>query len=333
MKRLLTLLLILLLITQVPVFADTDNISVVLDGARLSFDQPPVMQNNRVLVPLRAIFEALDASVTWDGSTETVTSSKSGTTVKMQINNTQYTINDEIKTMDVPPLLLNSRTLIPVRAVAESFCCMVDWDNATQTVIIKNKIAVETKTVTIEEIVNNGLGIIKASYPEIINSSNLSGITNINNQIKASVTSDIETLKTYEETDISFEYVLEYGIPNTSNNLIAILYTANTTFGEESQLTQYSEVYKLSNGDKATLTDFFPGKSYEDIIGMIITDFNSVILMEPDSYYENAAELVEIYIDSAVIYPCGNEVAVTFNPGVIAPYEFGFKTLTYPAEL
>ena len=35
---------------------------------------------------------------------------------------------------------------------------------------------------------------------------------------------------------------------------------------------------------------------------------------------------------TAVVYPCGNEIVITFNPGVIAPYELGFKTITYPAE-
>ena len=332
MKRLLTILLICMFIIKIPVFAEPDNISVVVDGTYLSFDQPPVMQSDRVLVPLRAIFEALDATVEWNDETQTVTSTKGSTTVSMQINNTQYSVNTEQKTMDVPPLLLNSRTLIPVRAVAESFGCNVDWDESTQTVIIKSKINIDTKTNTIEKVLIDGNGLITANFPEIINKNNDASIKLINEQINTSIQTEVDNVEYYDGNNIPFGRTIEYGIPNASNNFFAILYTSSTNWSGEAYISQYAEVYKLNTGERATLTDYFPGKSYEEIIAMIITDFYSVILSEPEEYYEDAVDRVEMYIDDAVVYPCGNEIAVTFNPGVIAPYELGFKTLTYPAE-
>jgi len=334
MKRLITILLICMFIIKIPVFAEPDNISVVVDGTYLSFDQPPVMQSDRVLVPLRAIFEALDATVEWNDETQTVTSTKGNTTVSMQINNTQYSVNTEQKTMDVPPLLLNSRTLIPVRAVAESFGCNVDWDDANQTVIIDSNIKIVTIERNISETLDEGIFSVSADYPELVCENDSVDIETINRKIKDSLTGEIETLKGYYDNhgaNVAYNY--EYGVPNITNNLFAVLYTVSCHSNTlDTYVYQYAEVYKLNTGERATLTDYFPGKSYEEIIAMIITDFYSVILSEPEEYYEDAVDRVEMYIDDAVVYPCGNEIAVTFNPGVIAPYELGFKTLTYPAE-
>lgn len=65
-----------------PSFA-ADDISITLDGRNLSFDVPPQIINERTMVPLRAIFEALGADVDWDQATQTVTSSKDDITIRL----------------------------------------------------------------------------------------------------------------------------------------------------------------------------------------------------------------------------------------------------------
>ncbi|OPZ92173.1 MAG: hypothetical protein BWY74_01713 [Firmicutes bacterium ADurb.Bin419] len=111
-------------------------IKVLIDGVQVKFDQPPVIQDGRTLVPLRAIFEAMDATVTWDAETRTVTSIKIDTTIVLKIGNNVMTKNGSDITLDVPAQILNGRTLVPARAVAESFGAKVDWDAKTRTVII-----------------------------------------------------------------------------------------------------------------------------------------------------------------------------------------------------
>ena len=111
-------------------------IKVLLNGKRIQFDQPPVIDNGRTLVPLRAIFEAMDATVSWDDKTKTVTAQKGDITVVMVIGNKAMTKNGNQILLDVPPQILNGRTLVPARAVAESFGAKVDWDANTRTVII-----------------------------------------------------------------------------------------------------------------------------------------------------------------------------------------------------
>lgn len=112
------------------------NISVVLNGNMIAFDQPPVIENGRTLVPLRAIFEALGANVEWNAATQTVTSTKGNTTISMTIGKKEMYKNNKLIKLDVPPQLVSNRTLVPVRAVAEGFDCKVDWDETNRKVII-----------------------------------------------------------------------------------------------------------------------------------------------------------------------------------------------------
>ncbi len=112
------------------------QIKVLLNEKQIQFDQPPVIQNGRTLVPLRAIFEAMDATVTWDEKTRTVTSIKLDTTIVMKIGDNFMTKNGTKITLDVPGQILKGRTLVPARAVAESFGAKVDWDAKAKRVII-----------------------------------------------------------------------------------------------------------------------------------------------------------------------------------------------------
>ena len=113
-----------------------DEILVILNGRRLSFDVPPQIINDRTLVPLRTIFEALGATVDWNEDTQTVTAKKDNTVVSLTIGNTSPTINGQVITIDQPGIIRNGRTLVPLRFVAESFGVTVDWDAAARTVNI-----------------------------------------------------------------------------------------------------------------------------------------------------------------------------------------------------
>ena len=119
----------------VPIIAE-DNIKVVLNGIELAFDVPPQIINDRTMVPMRKIFEALDAEVEWDDATKTVTATKDGIVIIMQINNVVVSVDGEEITLDVPPQIVDSRTLVPIRAVAEGLDAVVEWDGKAKTVII-----------------------------------------------------------------------------------------------------------------------------------------------------------------------------------------------------
>lgn len=115
------------------------DITVIMDNSTVEFDQKPVVYNNRTMVPMRAIFSAMGANVNWNQDTQTVTGRKGDTTVSISIGGNVISINGKDIPLDTPAILLGGRTLVPVRAIAESFACDVGWDGASKTVTISQK--------------------------------------------------------------------------------------------------------------------------------------------------------------------------------------------------
>ncbi len=138
MKKILSFALcVLMLFACLNVSAQ--NISVELDANKLEFDTPPSNIDGRVLVPVRAILEAMGATVLWNGEARTVTSELNDTTVVMTIDSCEMKINGKIKTIDVPAKILGDRTMVPARAITEAFGAEVFWDAHNDTVKIFTK--------------------------------------------------------------------------------------------------------------------------------------------------------------------------------------------------
>lgn len=141
MKKIILLLSILLLSMSGTVYA-SDDIKVVINNQELYTADKPVMVDGRTLLPLRAIGEAMGCEVIWVSGTQTANLKNESTIVSMQIGNTNITrvkrTNQEQKLLqtDVPPMLINDRTYIPVRAFAEALDAVVGWDDTTNTVMI-----------------------------------------------------------------------------------------------------------------------------------------------------------------------------------------------------
>ena len=92
-------------------------------------------------MPLRAICEALGATVEWDGATKTVTATRGEDTIKLTIGDTKlYKNGQPVYELDVPAQIMGSGfTMVPVRAISESFGCQVDWVAALRAVVITSK--------------------------------------------------------------------------------------------------------------------------------------------------------------------------------------------------
>lgn len=124
--------------TQTP-----STISVKLDNVDLVFDQSPMLINDRTMVPIRVIFEAMGYTVEWNAETQTARSIKGNDKIIVQLNNNviKYTVNGEVGeyVCDVVPQIVSDRTLVPARAVAESAGCTVEWNGEIQLVSIFTK--------------------------------------------------------------------------------------------------------------------------------------------------------------------------------------------------
>ncbi len=139
MKKIVSLLVVMVMVfgltCPVSTMAD-DNINIIINGKVQQYDQMPVIVNGRTLVPLRGIFEALGAVVSWDDSTKTIIGVKATKSIVLQIDNTFASINNNATTLDVAPSIMNSRTMVPVRFVSEALGADVQWDGDTRTVTI-----------------------------------------------------------------------------------------------------------------------------------------------------------------------------------------------------
>ncbi len=130
----------------------SDSIRVVVNNEEVGFDVLPSIINDRTLVPMRAIFERLDADVEWDGSKQEITANDEYNIVKMQIGSSTMTVNGKTVILDAPPMIIDGRTLVPVRAISESLGCEVDWDDITRTVVITGKIKYGDKYPTFTDV-------------------------------------------------------------------------------------------------------------------------------------------------------------------------------------
>jgi len=126
--------------SSIRIDASNSNISVEIDGDRVYFDQPPILYNDRTMVPLRKIFEELGATVSWNGNTQTATGKKGDRTVKVTIGQNKMYVNNTQYTLDTAPIVVGGRTLVPARAVAEGLGCDVEWDGRYNLVSITPKI-------------------------------------------------------------------------------------------------------------------------------------------------------------------------------------------------
>lgn len=116
--------------------AMAEDVSIRLNGYALPLSTPAIIQNDRVMVPMRNIFEALGYAVSWDENSRSVTAVRDDVTLLLAINDSRAKVNATSVILDAPPLLRNSTTMVPLRFVAEHSGATVNWDADRYTVFI-----------------------------------------------------------------------------------------------------------------------------------------------------------------------------------------------------
>jgi hypothetical protein len=117
------------------------QIQVSVDGNLVQFAVAPMVIDDRIVVQMRPIFEALDATVQWDGADKTITATKGSTTIVLQIGSYTATVNGKTVTLVTPPLIINQHTMVPVRFVSDFLGYKVAWDAADRQVNITSPVA------------------------------------------------------------------------------------------------------------------------------------------------------------------------------------------------
>ena len=125
-----------------------ENITVNLNGQKLNFDVQPQIIDGRTMVPMRKIFEELGAVVVWGEKDQEISAYTESCAIHTKIGGERLSIRkDELKTvdLDVPPMIIGGRTLVPVRFIAEALDAAVEWDEQNNAVNISSNNIPETK--------------------------------------------------------------------------------------------------------------------------------------------------------------------------------------------
>ncbi len=131
---------ILLILSAIPITASAAscNITVKVNNKAVSFpDQKPIVQNERTLVPIRFVAEALGYDVEWNKTDNSAVID--GGKIILYIGTNKAKINGKSVTLDVASTVVHNRTMVPLRVVAETLNCSVDWIGETQTVLVNAK--------------------------------------------------------------------------------------------------------------------------------------------------------------------------------------------------
>lgn len=152
MKRfIMTAITAAMMLTIPAIAAEGDGVTVYSNG-NLVADKGIIVEG-RTLVPVRGVFEYMGYEVDWDNDTKTatLTSSDNETVITLTNGESTFTVNDTVITPDVPQQIIDSRFMLPLRAVGEAVNAEVDWDAESKTAYIGENTAAESTTETAAE--------------------------------------------------------------------------------------------------------------------------------------------------------------------------------------
>ena len=144
-KKIISLLSALALTAHIVPCALADNdVKVYVNDTEMVTDAPIIIENDRTLVPVRAILEYLDYNIDWDSDAQKVTIAKDETTLNLTIGDSQATRDIIYKgnthsyktSLEVAPQIINDSTYIPLSDVASTFCLNITWDGNSREVHI-----------------------------------------------------------------------------------------------------------------------------------------------------------------------------------------------------
>ena len=347
MKKLLALCLAVLVVaSSFGVFAsDSDKITVTLDGEELSFDIQPVMENDRVLVPFRKIFESLGCVVRYRSGTdgEFVNATRGTQFVGLEIGSKEAYIAGKGETLDVAPKIVDGRTLVPIRAVAEGLNADVAWDDKTNTVIIKTAGQHKIKPQRIEKVIKSDDGTdllyITAVYPVIDEGSEDTFITNLQKEYKEYAEKFVEdSEKEYSEDAKMFytefkdsfyplELNLTYDVNINRNNWLSVtncIYA--NTHGAHPNTKRQSRNFNTAVCKELSLTDVLKGEQ-KDVDNLVIEKFKEYMRNNSYNYSTDTDKIIEDEAKNVHFYINDKGVVLYFDVYQIAPYAIGYPTV------
>lgn len=316
------------------------SITVTVDGEVLQFDQPPIIRDDRTLVPMRKIFEALDAEVFWDEPSQSVTAVSGKDVIVLYINQAGLYKNGElVYTMSVPAQIVNDRTLVPLRAIAESLGCTVAWDG------IQYAIDITSGTPSY----NGQATPTSGGYSYAVTAAD--GTIVLNAEIrcdevtsgKAATINGYMANETYGQGEAfrqayaeralaeyaadpegfrPYYYMGTYYLTRECDGYASFLSSITSYDGEDESVMYFSHTYSLSTGAEVGLKDLVTDKQ-ADLELLWEASFAAMIDADPDAFYANAESRLRKNLDKVDFYLTETGIVFYLPPEVIAPAETG----------
>ncbi|MHC1723967.1 MAG: stalk domain-containing protein [Aminipila sp.] len=156
-KKLLSFFTVAALLVASTTITFAGNIGIDINGTKVSFTDntgaPFVDSANRTQVPLRVTMEKYGCQVAWDQTAQIATVTKDNNKVEIPIGQKYIVVNGNKQAIDTAAQVVNNRTYLPIRAVLEAFGANISWNQATQTVEVKNASGqVKTEIATLPEV-------------------------------------------------------------------------------------------------------------------------------------------------------------------------------------
>lgn len=326
--------------------ADTGKITVTVNGETVKTDVAPVMENDRILLPMRAIFETLGCNVSYrvnDGK-QFVTAFRGDKQVVLEIGKNEITVDGEAKALDVAAKIENDRTLVPVRAVSEAMDADVSWNGETSTAEIttkqgEHKITSVTDEKAVKDEDGTVLMYINYVYPVIENKDNNEYIAKINDEYKAYAekfvadaeekTEDAKYLLNEMGKDKfrPYEFNLSYNVHMDRNGILSITnYEFYDLGGAHPNTERSSKSFDLKNAKELTLSDVVIGDE-DEMHTMVYDVFVKYFEENSSDFSAEAASELDKECDNVKFYLEDNNLVLYFDVYQVSSYAAGYPTV------
>lgn len=117
-----------------------DNPGMKVNGIEREVDPgygtKPILIEGRTSLPIRAIVEAMGGTIEWEQAEKKLSINVGERSLDFWVDRNDFIVNGVSKTTDVPPVVINGRTMLPLRVVVENLGCHLEWDSQTNTATI-----------------------------------------------------------------------------------------------------------------------------------------------------------------------------------------------------
>lgn len=310
----------------VPAYAGLPEINIEFNGEIVETEQPPVIEDGRILVPFRFFADTFGAKTSWDAKTKTVTCTYGGTTISMTAYSKVMKLNGQNIAVEVPVDIVNDRVMVPIRIIATGFGANVSWDANSRTAIVNtgdvhfNRVnTAGNVSFTYAETASENTDL-KASAKYPVFTGDFGSLVNMT--ISGEAKSDVEAFEKEcaSVQDISkCQFTSSYEVQYNDSGIVSILNTRTSDKGSGETAVLAAKTYNTADGTEITISD--------NDINSAVEAFKSLMSDKTVGWLENAAD--KLKSDNIGWYIDRDGKTVFFvNAGTLAKESVGAVTVT-----